>query len=65
MKAIEISRNGKKMFTAGLADGTLDARLIIRNQEDPRITIACDGADGRFGFEINASIAPSRSANRR
>ena len=35
MKAIESSRNGQKLFTAGLADGTLDARLIIRNQEDP------------------------------
>lgn len=35
MRAIEISRNGKKLFVAGLADGILDARLIIRNQEDP------------------------------
>ncbi len=35
MRAIEISRNGKKLFTAGLADGMIDARLIIRNQEDP------------------------------
>ena len=35
MRAIEISRNGKKLFTAGLTDGMLDARLIIRNQEDP------------------------------
>ena len=35
MKAIEFSRNGKKLFTAGLTDGMLDARLVIRNQEDP------------------------------
>ncbi len=48
MKAIEISRNGKKMFTAGLADGTLDARLIIRSQEDPIWfdVVGCDRSTG-------------------
>jgi len=35
MKTIEISQNGKKLFTVGSTDGLLDARLIIRNQENP------------------------------
>jgi len=35
MKAIQVSRNGKKLLTAGLEEGILDARLVIRNQVDP------------------------------
>jgi hypothetical protein len=35
MKAVRVSRNGQMLFTAGLEDGILDARLIIRNQIDP------------------------------
>jgi hypothetical protein len=35
MKAIEVWRNGEKLFTAGLEKGIVTARLIIRNQVDP------------------------------
>lgn len=35
MKAIQISRNGKKLFLAGLEEGALDARFLIMNQVDP------------------------------
>ena len=35
MKAIQVSRNGKKLFIAGLEEGILDARFLIRNQVDP------------------------------
>ena len=30
MKAIEISRNGHRLFTAGLENGIVTARLIVR-----------------------------------
>ena len=35
MKAIRVSRNSEKIFTAGLQDGSLEARLLIFNQVDP------------------------------
>ena len=35
MKAIEILRNGKKLFTAGLGDGIVSAKLTVLNEVDP------------------------------
>ena len=48
MKAIEISRNGHRLVTAGLENGIVTARLILRNQIDP-VWFDADGRDGSTG----------------
>jgi hypothetical protein len=48
MKAIEVFRNGRKLFTAGLENGVINARLIIRNQIDP-VWFDVDGRDASIG----------------
>jgi hypothetical protein len=35
MSGIEVWRNGKRLFVAGLENGLVDVRFIIRNQIDP------------------------------
>jgi translation initiation factor IF-1 len=48
MKAIEISCKGRTLFTAGLEDGIVTARLIVRNQVDP-VWFDVDGRDALTG----------------
>jgi hypothetical protein len=45
MKAIEVSRNGQKLYTAGLERGIVDARLLILSQVDP-MWFECRGQTG-------------------
>jgi hypothetical protein len=51
MKAIEVWRNGEKLFTAGLEKGIVTARLIIRNQVDP-IRFDVVGRDSLTGGHV-------------
>ena len=48
VKAIQICLNGKKLFTSGLEDGIVTARLTLRNQVDP-IWFDVDGRDQSTG----------------
>ena len=48
MKAFEVSRNGVKLFTAGLENGIVTAKFVLRNQIDP-IWFDADGRDQTTG----------------
>jgi hypothetical protein len=48
LKALEVSRNGVKLFTAGLEYGIVTAKFVLRNQVDP-VWLNVDGRDQTTG----------------